>query len=119
MDHSSFWSDIKKFEDTLAKDPSSYCFAPLAELYRKSGLIEDAVRTALTGTKLHPDYVGGHMALGRAYLDKGMQDEALASLERVISYTRTTSSPTSCSARYMLRTATPSGRGRRSRHWWC
>ena len=29
----SFWSDIKKYEDALDKDPNSYCFAPLSELY--------------------------------------------------------------------------------------
>ena len=24
----SFWTDIKKYEDTLERDPNSYCFAP-------------------------------------------------------------------------------------------
>jgi tetratricopeptide (TPR) repeat protein len=87
MDSSSFWADIKKFEDTLAKDPASYCFAPLAELYRKTGLLEDAISTAQKGTALHPQYVGGYMALGRAYLDKGMQVEAREALQRVASFT--------------------------------
>ena len=87
MDNSSFWSDIKKFEDTLAKDPASYCFAPLAELYRKTGLLEDAIATAQKGTALHPEYVGGYMALGRAYLDKGLKGEALEALQHVINFT--------------------------------
>lgn len=87
MDSSSFWSDIKKFEDTLAKDPASYCFAPLAEMYRKTGLLEDAISTAQKGTALHPEYVGGYMALGRAYLDKGLTAEALEALQRVVSFT--------------------------------
>ncbi|GAM07836.1 tetratricopeptide repeat protein [Geobacter sp. OR-1] len=84
LNDSSFWADIKKFEDTLAKDPASYCFAPLAELYRKSGLVDDAISTALKGTELHPQYFGGYMALGRAYLDKGMNSEALTALLKVI-----------------------------------
>ena len=87
LDSSSFWADIKKFEDTLAKDPSSYCFAPLAELYRKTGLLDDAIATAQKGTAMHPQYVGGYMALGRAYLDKGMKAEALEALQRVVSFT--------------------------------
>lgn len=80
----SFWTEIKKYEDTLAKDPNSYCFAPLAELYRKSGLLDDAITVAQRGVELHPDYVGGHMALGRAYFEKGMKAESRAALEKVV-----------------------------------
>jgi len=79
----SFWSDIKKYEDTLAKDPRSYCFAPLSELYRKLGLLDDAISTAKRGVEVHPEYIGGYMALGRAYFDKGMRLEARESLEKV------------------------------------
>lgn len=84
---SSFWSDIKKYEDTLAKDPSSYCFAPLAELYRKVGLLDDALSVAKKGCDLHPDYIGGYMALGRVYFEKGMLPEGREALERVIRVT--------------------------------
>lgn len=83
----SFWAEIKKYEDALARDPGSYCFAPLAELYRRMGLVDDAVVTAQKGVELHPDYVGGHLALGRAFVDKGMMSEARQSLERVIRFT--------------------------------
>lgn len=86
-ENSSFWSEIKKFEDTLAKDPSSYCFAPLAELYRKTGLLDDAISIAEKGSSLHPQYVGGYMALGRAYLDKGMKVEGREALQRVVKFT--------------------------------
>lgn len=83
----SFWSDIKKYEDALAKDPNSYCFAPLAELYRKVGLLDDALSVAKRGCELHPDYVGGYMALGRAYFEKGMMAESQEALERVVRVT--------------------------------
>src|SRR5512146_1447483 len=84
LESSSFWSDIKKYEDTLAKDPQSYCFAPLSELYRKLGLLDDALNVAKRGCELHPDYVGGFMALGRAYYEKGMKAESRAALESVV-----------------------------------
>jgi tetratricopeptide (TPR) repeat protein len=79
----SFWADIKKFEDILAKDPNSYCFAPLSELYRKLGLLDDAIGVAQRGTDVHPEYVGGYMALGRAYFEKGMREKSKEALERV------------------------------------
>ncbi len=81
---SSFWSDIKKYEEILAKDPQSYCFAPLSELYRKVGLLDDALNVAKRGCDLHPTYVGGFMALGRAYHEKGMKGESRVALESVI-----------------------------------
>ena len=83
----SFWTEIKKFEDTLATDPASYCFAPLAELYRRIGLVDDAITVAEKGTALHPDYVGGHLALGRAYYEHGRIQDARTTLERVVRFT--------------------------------
>jgi tetratricopeptide (TPR) repeat protein len=79
----SFWADIKKYEDILVKDPKSYCFAPLSELYRKLGLLDDALGVAQRGTDIHPEYIGGYMALGRAYFEKGMKDKSKEALERV------------------------------------
>ena len=87
LDVASVLTEIKKYEDTLVKDPASYCFAPLAELYRKMGNLDDAVTTAKLGCELHPDYVGGFMALGRAYFEKGMKAESRAALERVVGIT--------------------------------
>lgn len=87
QESTSFWADIKKYEDMLAKDPRSYCFAPLAELYRKLGLLDDAINVAVKGCEIHPDYVGGFMALGRAFYEKGLKVESKAALERVISGT--------------------------------
>lgn len=89
MEHEdpSFWADIKKYEDTLERDPNSYCFAPLSELYRKLGMVDDAIIVAKRGCEIHPEYVGGYMALGRAYLEKGMNAESREALERVVRVT--------------------------------
>jgi tetratricopeptide (TPR) repeat protein len=79
----SFWADIKKYEENLVKEPKSYCFAPLSELYRKVGLLDEAISTAKRGTDTHPEYIGGYMVLGRALIEKGMKEEGKISLERV------------------------------------
>ena len=83
----SFWADIKKYEETLEKDPNSYCFAPLSELYRKLGMIDDAITIARRGCEMHPEYVGGYIALGRGYYEKGMNTEAREALEKVVRVT--------------------------------
>lgn len=83
----SFWADIKKYEDILAHDPNSYCFTILSELYRKMGLFDEAINTANRGIDIHPDYIGGYMAVGRAYFDKGMKDEGKMALEHVVRVT--------------------------------
>jgi len=80
----SFWADIKKYEDLLSKDPRSYCFAPLSELYRKLGLLDDAVAVATRGIEAHPEYIGGFMALGRALFEQGNRDQAKTALEKVV-----------------------------------
>lgn len=79
-----FWSEIKKYEDMLSADPDSFCFAPLAELYRKSGMLDEAIRIAKEGTGKHPDYVGGLIALGRACFDKGLKKESREAFEKVV-----------------------------------
>ena len=83
-DASSFWSDIQRYEDMLAADPHSCCFAPLSELYRKLGLLDDAISVAQKGCETHPDYWGGFIALGAACYDKGLNTEARQALERVL-----------------------------------
>lgn len=93
----SFWTDIKKYEDILINDPNSFCFAQLSELYRKLGLLDDAIFVAKRGVEVHPDYVGGHLALGKAYFDKELKPESREALERVV---RTT--PENYSAQKLL-----------------
>ncbi|HJV66682.1 MAG TPA: tetratricopeptide repeat protein [Geomonas sp.] len=81
----SFWTDIQRYENMLAADPRSYCFVPLSELYRKLGLLDDAISVALKGCGLHPDYPGGFFALGAAYHAKGENAEARTALESAVS----------------------------------
>jgi tetratricopeptide (TPR) repeat protein len=57
---------LKAFQD----DPRSKIFAPLAEAYRKIGLIDEAIEICNEGLLVHPDFIGGKVALARAYFDK-------------------------------------------------
>jgi tetratricopeptide (TPR) repeat protein len=83
----SLWADIKKYEDMLAADPKSYCFTLLSELYRKLGLLDDAINVAKRGIEAHPEYIGGYVAIGRAYFEKGMKEESINALEKVVQVT--------------------------------
>lgn len=79
----SFWSDIKALDDRLAKDPDSYCFARLSEVYLKVGLLSDALNTARTGVAKHPGYIAGQRALAMACHASGLHDECRSILEQV------------------------------------
>jgi tetratricopeptide (TPR) repeat protein len=70
----------------LREDPASLAFAPLAEEYRRAGRLEDAIRTCRTGLALHPGYASARATLGRALLDSGDDDGALAELTMVLQH---------------------------------
>jgi len=83
----SFWAGIKKFEDILSRNPQAYSFAPLADIYRKLGLLEEAIAIARRGVALHPDFAAGQMSLAVACLENNMVDEARKALEVVVRVT--------------------------------
>lgn len=62
---------IAKYKRQLEKDPASRVFAPLAECYRKAGMMSDALLTLRDGLKENPDSVLGHIGLAQCYLDQG------------------------------------------------
>ncbi len=82
-DKTSFWADIKLYEEILERNPDSYAFIPLSELYRKLGLPDDALAVAKRGTDRHPSLVAGQLALGLACHDLGLKGEGRAALESV------------------------------------
>jgi predicted Zn-dependent protease len=83
QDNASFWADIKANEELLATNPDSFCFARLAEIYLKLGLVDDALHTAREGICRHRGYVAGQRALALACYAKGLTDECRAALELV------------------------------------
>ncbi|MDA8430717.1 MAG: hypothetical protein M0T70_15805 [Geobacteraceae bacterium] len=79
----SFWSDIKILDDRLKREPDSFCFARLSEIYLKVGLVADALHTARAGVAKHPGYLAGQRALGMACNASGLHDECRVVLEQV------------------------------------
>jgi tetratricopeptide (TPR) repeat protein len=79
--------EIERHMQILRKDPKSPVFAILSEAYRKGGLLDEAIATAVEGLKHNPNYTSGRVALGRAYFDKGEMDKAIEELKKVIKST--------------------------------
>lgn len=77
--------DIEKLRLKVEKDPASRLFLPLAEEYRKSGMLDEAIAALLRGLERHPGYTSARVALGRIYIEKDMLQDARAEFERVIS----------------------------------
>ena len=60
---------IERYQKLYEQDPQSKVFAPLAEAYRKKGMIKEGLEIAKKGVQLHPNFPGGRVALGRLYMD--------------------------------------------------
>ncbi len=52
------------------KKPRSRVFAPLAETYRKLGMLDEAIKVLNTGIKQHPSYTLGYIVLANCYFDR-------------------------------------------------
>ncbi len=76
--------EIEKLREKVEKDPNSRLFVPLAEEYRKEGMLEDAVDILLKGIENQPGYMSARVSLGKIYLEKGMPAEARAEFESVV-----------------------------------
>ena len=68
--------DIEKLKERVDKDPNSKLFVPLAEEYKKEGMIEEAISVLLNGIERQPGYMSARVSLGKIYLEKGMMKEA-------------------------------------------
>ncbi len=76
---------IRDLKRRLELDPSSRLFVTLAEEYRKTGRLSEALSTLQKGLLAHPNYLSAHVALGRAYLEAGQITEAIATFTKVLS----------------------------------
>ena len=66
----AYTSEIEKLEQRFAENRRGRTFAPLADAYRKAGLIDNAIELCQEGLKVHPDYVSAWIVYGRCLLDK-------------------------------------------------
>ncbi|HXX53544.1 MAG TPA: tetratricopeptide repeat protein [Thermodesulfovibrionales bacterium] len=77
--------EIEKLRIRVEKDPNSRLFLPLAEEYRKMGMLDEAISVILSGLERQPGYTSARVALGRIYLEKNMIEEARNEFEKVVS----------------------------------
>src|SRR5437667_12693482 len=63
-------SEIKKLEQRYRENPKGRNFAPLADAYRKAGLIDNAIELCQAGIASHPDYISAYIVYGRCLIDK-------------------------------------------------
>lgn len=75
---------IRDLKRRLELDPSSRLFVTLAEEYRKTGRLADALSTLQKGLLAHPGYISAQVALGRAYLEAGQITESIATFSKVL-----------------------------------
>ena len=71
---------LKRYQE----DPTSRVFAPLAEAYRKAGLLDEAIDICRDGLRVHPHFIGGRVALARAFFDKKYYADVVKELEPVV-----------------------------------
>jgi len=86
-DTASLWAAAKRFEGVLRSDARALSFAPLADIYRRLGLLDDSLEAARKGCGLHPLFAAGQMALAKSALELGYKDEAVKALEAVVRVT--------------------------------
>ena len=80
----AYTSEIDKLEARFRDNPKGRNFAPLADAYRKAGLIDNAVDLCQNGLKLHPDYVSAYIVYARCLVDKKDDASALGVFKQVL-----------------------------------
>ena len=80
----AYTSEIDKLEARFRDNPKGRNFAPLADAYRKAGLIDNAIDLCQNGLKLHPDYVSAYIVYARCLVDKKDDAAALGVFKKVL-----------------------------------
>ncbi|MDP3911230.1 MAG: tetratricopeptide repeat protein, partial [Gemmatimonadales bacterium] len=80
----AYTSEIDKLEARWRENPKGRNFAPLADAYRKAGLIDNAIDLCQAGLKLHPDYVSAYIVYARCLIDKKDDPAALSVFKQVL-----------------------------------
>ncbi|HEY6090556.1 MAG TPA: tetratricopeptide repeat protein [Gemmatimonadales bacterium] len=80
----AYTSEIEKLEARFNDNPKGRNFAPLADAYRKAGLIDNAIVLCQNGLQLHPDYVSAYIVYARCLVDKKDDPAALGVFKKVL-----------------------------------
>ena len=76
--------EVDKWTQQLVLDPKSKVFAQLADVYRKIGMVDEAIETCKRGIEHNPGFATGHLVLGRCYLAKKMYALAMEEFQLVV-----------------------------------
>ncbi len=80
------FSEIARLSERLNKDPKSRIFVQLADAYRKSNMIDEALEILNKGLVFHPNYPLAHLILGKCHFDKRQYEQAKNSFDKTLSY---------------------------------
>lgn len=75
---------IPIYREMLTKNPDSFIFLPLAELYRQQGYLDEAIRLCQEGLSKYPHYYSARASLAMAYYHSHKFKEAREELEKVV-----------------------------------
>lgn len=76
--------EIDELFERYRRAPGSHVFAPLADAYRKLGLIEEALDFCARGLAANPRYASGYVVQGKCQFDAGRADRAEESFKKVL-----------------------------------
>ncbi len=76
--------EIEKLQRRWQENRLGLTFAPLAEAYRKEGMLPEALELLDAGLLQHPNYVPAHIVRGRCLVDSGADAAAEISFGRVL-----------------------------------
>ncbi|MBT3584768.1 MAG: tetratricopeptide repeat protein [Halobacteriovoraceae bacterium] len=79
---------LRKYLKTYEEDPRSRVFAPLAESFRKMGMVEKALAILRDGIRYHPTYTMGYLGLAFCYKDLAQFNLAYTTLRPLVSDNR-------------------------------
>lgn len=74
-----------KYLRAFESNRSSRVFAPLAETYRKIGMLDEALKVLREGIKRHPTYTLGYIVLAHCYYDRGNYEQAYNVIRPLVS----------------------------------
>jgi tetratricopeptide (TPR) repeat protein len=75
---------LAKYFSMYKKNPRSRVFAPLAEAFRKLGMLEDAYKILKEGIRHHPNYTLGYIVLAHCYYDEEKYELTYNTLRPII-----------------------------------
>lgn len=75
---------LAKYFSMYKKNPRGRVFAPLAEAFRKLGMLEDAYKILKEGIRHHPNYTLGYIVLAHCYYDEEKYELTYNTLRPII-----------------------------------